>query len=85
MRANDLRNAGADIYVVGLSVCGPPSGATPNCALVGNADRDNVADRRLLKCIASSLSHYVEITSASQIPDAFREIAAAIVSRGLLE
>jgi hypothetical protein len=75
----------AEIYVVGLQVCGTDNGQAPNCAAIGNTDPDSIADRRLLKCIASSPAHYLEIDSASDIPDAFREIAAAIISRGLLE
>lgn len=75
---------GAEIYVVGLGVCPQHNGSTA-CGSVGNGDDDFVADRRLLKCIASGTDHYVEVTTASDIPDAFREIAAAIISRGLLE
>jgi hypothetical protein len=82
-RADALKALGTQVYVVAFKVCGTRD--DPDCAAIGNADPDNVADRRLLKCIASSPSHYVEITNASEIPDAFREIAAAIVSRGLLE
>lgn len=84
-RAQALKAQGADIFVVGLQVCGTDNGLAPNCALVGNADSDTIADRRLLKCIASSPSHYVDISSASEIPDAFRELAGSLISRGLLE
>lgn len=87
-RATALENQGIEIYVVALLLCGPEDGRTASpsyCAGVGNNDPDNIADQRLLKCVASSPDHYVKIDSASEIPDAFREIAGAIISRGLLE
>jgi hypothetical protein len=87
-RATALKNTGVEVYVVALLLCGPEDGQSASasyCAGVGNGDADTIADQRLLKCIASSPGHYVKISAASQIPDAFREIAAAIVSRGLLE
>jgi hypothetical protein len=82
----------AEVYVVGLSVCGNPSDDTRSdgyCAGVGNGDGDNVADRRLLRCIASSSAgtndHYFEIAAASELPPIFQKIAYEIVGRGLAE
>ena len=88
-RATALKNQGVEIFVVALLLCETPDARTQltpgYCAGVGNGDSDVIADQRLLKCVASSPSDYVRIHSASEIPNAFREIAGAIISRGLLE
>jgi hypothetical protein len=87
--ANTLKSQGVVIYVVGLGVCGtnnPSQVATPTyCNGIGNSDHDNTADRRLLKCIASSTpgtnDHYFEVPTASQLPDVFGQIAREIAFR----
>jgi hypothetical protein len=82
-----------DIYVVGLSVCGSNNvnqfPTTSYCSGIGNSSGDNTADRRLLKCIASSTpgtnDHYYEVQTASQLPDIFEVIALEIAGRALVE
>jgi hypothetical protein len=89
--ADTLRSQGVEIYVVGLGVCNHSSTGDPNptqyktdsyCAGIGNGDHDNTADRRLLKCIASSSpgtnDHYFEAVDASQLPNIFTTIARLI-------
>lgn len=78
-----------EIYVVGLGVCGAPNGDVRSdayCNGIGNGG-DSVADRRLLRCIASSAEgtndHYFEVASASELPPIFQKIAFEIVDRGL--
>ena len=57
------------------------------CNGIGNNDPDNVADRRLLKCIASSTAgtndHYFETDDANDLPSIFQGIAYEIATRGL--
>ncbi len=83
----------AEVYVVAFGVCG---GADPNqtpngnyCDDIGDTDSDNTADRRLLKCIASSTSgtndHYFEVPNASDLPEIFQAIAYRIAGRALTE
>lgn len=84
-----LEAMGVEIYVVGLGVCGKEDSAkrsTPDyCNGIGNGAHDNEADRRLLKCIASSTDgtndHYFEVDSATELPDVFGDIARAIAFR----
>lgn len=89
--ADDLKAAGYEIYVVGLNVeNGPNLGATPTnafCNGIGNDQDDDVADRRLLKCMASSADgtndHYFETNDASTLGNIFQGIAYDIAARGL--
>jgi len=91
--ADQLAADGVEIFVVGFSVCSHPNsaqGKTPGyCNGVGNPDHDNAADRRLLKCIASSTEgtndHYFEVESASELPEIFQIIAWQIAGRALTE
>jgi hypothetical protein len=84
--ATTLKNSGVEIYVVGFGVCGTNDPnqfpTTSYCNGIGNSNYDSVADRRLLKCIASSTTgtndHYFEVTTASQLPDVFGQIARQI-------
>jgi hypothetical protein len=81
MKAN-----GVEVYVVGLGVCGTNNvhqyATTSYCSGIGNTNDDNTADRRLLKCIASSTpgtnDHYFEVQTASDLPDTFAKIARLI-------
>ncbi len=83
----------ADVYVVGLSVCGSNNAnqfpTSSYCSGIGNTNGDNTADRRLLKCIASSTpgtnDHYFEVQTASQLPSIFEVIAFAIAGRAITE
>lgn len=86
--ATQLKNNGVEIYVVGFGVCGSDSGQQASasyCAGIGNTAHDDIADRRLLKCVASSPDHYFEEASASQLTATFQAIAWEIASRGLLQ
>jgi hypothetical protein len=82
-----------EIYIVALDVCGnndPSVTASSNyCGAIGDSAGDNTADRRLLKCIATSTTgtndHYFEIEEASEIPAIFQQIAYGIASRSLIE
>lgn len=84
--ANQLKAQGVEIYVVGFGVCGTANTSKPNdpgyCNGVGDPDHDNAADRRLLKCTASSTpgtnDHYFEVASASSLPSVFGQIARLI-------
>jgi hypothetical protein len=84
--ANALKSAGVEIYVVGFGVCSTNDPnqfpTTSYCSGIGNNDHDNIGNRRLLKCIASSTTgtndHYFEVASASQLPDVFGQIARLI-------
>ncbi len=84
--ANQLKAEGVEIYVVGFGVCGTANTSKPSdpgyCNGVGNSDHDNAADRRVLKCTASSAAgtndHYFEVGSASDLPSVFGQIARLI-------
>jgi hypothetical protein len=89
--ADTLINSGVEIYVVGFVPCGSGPNGDPHpeqvkttsfCNNVGNGDTDTIANRRLLKCIASSTAgtndHYFEVTSSSQLPSIFTNIARLI-------
>lgn len=83
---DQVKAQGVEIYVVGFGVCGTANTSKPNdpgyCNGVGNSDHDNAADRRLLKCVASSTpgtnDHYFEVASASDLPAVFGQIARLI-------
>jgi hypothetical protein len=83
--ADALKSKGVQIYVVAFGTCGSSNTSTPGssyCSGIGNSDHDNTADRRLLKCIATSSAgtndHYFEVGTAAQLPEVFKEIARQI-------
>jgi hypothetical protein len=84
-----LKAEGIEFYVVGFGVCGgTPTSSTCTSgekALIGNNDRDEIADQRLLKCIASSSpesnNHFFYAERASDLPDIFQRIAHQIGHR----
>ena len=89
--ADSLRANGVEVYVVGFSVCGAGADGDPDpsqgktdayCSGIGNTNHDNTANRRLLKCVASSTTgtndHYFEVASAEDLPDTFVNIARLI-------
>jgi hypothetical protein len=83
--ANSLEALGVAVYVVAFGTCGTDDGTVPTsswCANVGDTTHDNTADRRLLKCVASSTEgtndHFFEVPTASDLPEVFQEIARAI-------
>jgi len=79
-------NLGVEIYVVGFGVCrnSPDTHKNDLCdlSLIGGTSHDNIANRNLLKCIASSTpgtnDHYFEVDDATQLPDIFSQIAQRI-------
>jgi hypothetical protein len=82
---DELENLGVSVYVVAFGTCGTDDGAIASdawCSNVGNGDHDNTADRRLLKCAASSTAgtndHYFEVPTATDLPAVFQRIARAI-------
>ena len=88
-KADELNDAGVEIYVVALwsdfEPCGlDSSDPNPNCDQVGNADHDNIANERLLRCIATSPDHYTSVNFVD-LPETLEEIASEIVSRSLLQ
>jgi hypothetical protein len=83
--AAQLEAAGVAVYVVAFGTCGSASNSVmtdSDCAKIGNADHDTTADRRLLKCMATSTDgtndHYFEVASATDLPNVFQQIARAI-------
>lgn len=87
---------GVEIYVIGLNPCSwaaatdlPANNSwqPADCGLVvpGHTTEDNVADQRLLMCIATSLEHYQRVNNVAELPNVIEEIAAEIVSRSLLQ
>jgi hypothetical protein len=94
-RADALKTAGAEIYVVGFGVCGSEDNTLPKtaagaltanyCGNIGNNNPDTVADQRLLKCIASSSNgtndHYFRANTATDLPGIFSAIAQQIAFR----
>jgi hypothetical protein len=88
--AEDLEDDGVEIYVIGLNVAGTDNGdvmTTGDCSQIGNGASDNVANRRLLKCIASSSpgtnNHYFETDNAIELGNIFQGVAYEIAGRGL--
>jgi Flp pilus assembly protein TadG len=86
--ADQLKADGIEIYIVAFGVCGTLNGTTPStsyCNGIGNSDHDDIADQRLLKCIASSTSgtndHYYQVPTASDLPEVFETIAHTIAFR----
>ncbi len=82
--AQSLKSQGVEIYVVGLSVCGTASSALCDVDDIG-IGHDTVADRNLLKCVASSSpgtnDHYFETRNSSDLTSIFRAIGATIATR----
>ncbi len=91
--ADQLMADDVEIFVVGFGVCGGADSAqakTPGyCNAVGRRDHDNEADRRLLKCIASSTEgtndHYFEVERAEDLPEVFQIVAWEIAGRALTQ
>jgi hypothetical protein len=88
--ADDLKAAGVEIYVIGLNVAGTDDGdvmSNADCNNIGNGADDDVANRRLLKCIASSTGgtndHYYETNNAIELGNIFQGVAYEIAGRGL--
>ena len=89
--ADDLKAADVEIYVIGLNVEGTDNGDVWDdpgfCNGIGNGNGDAVANRRLLKCIASSNAgsndHYFETDDAITLGDIFQGVAYEIAGRGL--
>jgi hypothetical protein len=88
--AQAIEADGVEIIVVGFGVCDPDTTDSTftqaQCdALIGNADHDDIADERLLKCMASSTAgsndHYYYVASASDLPAIFTTIATQIAHR----
>lgn len=85
----------AEIFVIGLDVCGPDDGQTRDspgyCEAIfsesdisDNSTPDSISDQRLLKCVASSPDHYFNVSLGD--PEwPFEEIASEIVSRSLVQ
>jgi hypothetical protein len=78
----------------GLNTDDGSTQTTPGyCGAVGNGDNDRKADQRLLKCVASSPNHFFRVASdpnsplpdLSDLPDVFRQIAAAMLGTRLLQ
>ncbi len=88
--ADELKSDRIEIYVIALysdfSPCGLDvvDAGAPDCNAVGDNAPDNIANERLLRCVASSPDHYfsVEIGDSDWF---FEEIASEIVSRSLLQ
>jgi hypothetical protein len=99
MRTRDVVNLlkvspyNAEVYVVGFGVCGSNNvnqlPTSSYCGGIGNSSSDNTADRRLLKCVASSTpgtnDHYFEVPNATQLPEVLQVIAWKIAERALTE
>jgi hypothetical protein len=77
------------IFVVAFGACSGDSATTYTDAQcdsqIGNADSENIADQRLLKCIASSAAttndHYFYTNDADDLPGIFTAIANQIAHR----
>jgi hypothetical protein len=75
-----------------LAQCPAVSEGTCNSSIGdegGGSNHDNTADRRLLKCLASSEdgtnTHYFEVRDSEDLPGIFQVVAFEIASRGLTE
>jgi hypothetical protein len=86
--AKAIKADNVEIYVVGFGTCDPDSDVEyteAQCdAQIGNDDHDDIADERLLKCIASSEAdndHYFYTGSATNLPQIFTQIARQIGHR----
>lgn len=83
--ADALKAQGVAVYVVAFGTCGTANStvlSATDCSRIGNTDHDNTADRRLLKCIASSTNgtndHYFEVPTSTDLPAVFQQIARAV-------
>lgn len=83
--ADQLEALDVSVYVVAFGTCGTDDGTLESaswCGNIGDTANDNTADRRLLKCIASSTAgtndHYFEVPTATDLPEVFERIARAI-------
>jgi hypothetical protein len=89
--ATTMKDAGVEIYVIAFGVCGTNNTSqfptSSYCGAIGNGSNDDTADRRLLKCTASSTEdtndHYFEVNSAAELGDIFQVVAYEIAGRGL--
>jgi Flp pilus assembly protein TadG len=87
--AQAIKADNIEIFSVGLSVCGSTSSTTctsTEASRIGNtAYSDTSADRRLMKCIASSTpgtnDHYIEAANSSQLQAIFQAIGSTITTR----
>lgn len=86
--AATIKAQGVEIYIVAFGVCGTlnsTKASTSYCNQVGNTDSDDLADQRLLKCIASSTAgtndHYYAVPTAADLPQVFTQVANAIAFR----
>jgi hypothetical protein len=88
-RAEDLKDLGVEIFVIGYAVCGSDDGRTRSapgyCDGIGDDSHDDVADQRLLKCIASSPDHYFRVASAQDLTETILMVADELIDRGLLQ
>jgi Flp pilus assembly protein TadG len=87
-RADQLKALGVQIYVIGFGVCGTPDGqisSSAYCSVIGNNNPDTYMDQRVAKCIASNSpgtnDHYWNVTTATELPGVFQEIAQQIAFR----
>ncbi|MGE0057983.1 MAG: choice-of-anchor J domain-containing protein [Dehalococcoidia bacterium] len=83
--AKAIKADDVEIFTVGFGVCDPNPDVEytlAECdAQIGNTDHDNIADERLLKCMATSEDHYYYASSASELPTIFSQIAKQIGHR----
>lgn len=87
-QASVMKAAGLEIFVVAFGVCGGISTSpvtSSYCAGIGDGQGDDIADQRLLRCVATSEDHYFRTDSATDLPEIFRAISWEIVGRGLLQ
>ena len=94
--ATQLKNQNVEIYVIALNPCAWAAASAPpvdnpwqpaDCGLIvfDHITEDNVADQRLLMCIATSPDHYQRVNNVAELPNVIDEIASEIVSRSLLQ
>lgn len=94
--ATQLKNQNVEIYVIALNPCAWAAASAPpvnnswqpgDCGLIvsGHTTEDNVADQRLLMCIATSPEHYQRVNNVAELPNVIEEVASEIVSRSLLQ
>ncbi|MBI2724440.1 MAG: VWA domain-containing protein [Chloroflexi bacterium] len=89
-RADAMKAAGVEIYVVAFGVCSVEDNAIASATYcssgnIGNSDPDTIADQRLSKCLASSSGgtndHYFRAAKATDLPGIFSAIAQSIAFR----
>jgi hypothetical protein len=79
--ADSIKASGVEVFVVGFGVCGASNSSSCSTSIIGGNAHDDSADRNLLKCMASSESHYFEVPSATDLPNVFGQIARQIAFR----